>query len=236
MSTHAQQLADVLARGLSLGDPAPGTRLPAERALAERHGVSRATVRDAIASLVARGLLERRRGDGTYVVAPGERAMAEIWRDMARSHPGLQGDLVEFRAMLETQAAGLAALRHDDADRERLVAAHARVDAAYATGDRAEQIRSDVDFHRAIADATHNPVFAYLTASLLSLLHDHVQLSLAGVAAASPVARALRAQHDALLDAILARDRTRARTVAAGHIDFVAVRLNALPRQGHVRA
>ena len=223
----------ITSRALSRGDPAPGTRLPAERALAISHGVSRATVRDAIASLVARGLLERRRGDGTYVTAPSERHMAEIWRDMAQSHPGLQGDLVEFRAMLETQAAGLAAVRHDADDRERLIAAHARVDAAYAASDRTEQIRSDVDFHRAIADATHNPVFAYLTASLLSLLHDHVQLSLAGVAAATPVARALRGQHDALLDAILARDRPRARAVAAGHIDFVAVRLNALPRGGH---
>jgi GntR family transcriptional repressor for pyruvate dehydrogenase complex len=233
MSTQAQQLAERLARALALGEPSPGSRLPAERMLAATHGVSRATVRDAVSALVERGLLERRRGDGTYVIAPAERHMAEVWRDMAQRHPALQGDLVEFRAMLETQAAGLAASRHDAADRERLVAAHARVDAAYAASDRAEQIRSDVDFHRAIAEATHNPVFAYLTSSLLSLLHDHVKLSLAGVAAATPIALALREQHDALLDAILARDRARARAVAAGHIDFVAVRLNALPRGGH---
>ena len=58
------------------------------------------------------------------------------------------------------------------------------------------QIRSDVAFHRAIADATHNPVFSYLIASLLALLHDHVQVSLAGLSPQSPVSQQLRRQHD----------------------------------------
>jgi DNA-binding GntR family transcriptional regulator len=78
-------------------------------------------------------------------------------------------------------------------------------------------------------------VFSYLIASLLALLHDHVQVSLAGLSPQSPVSQQLRRQHDALLSAILARDAARARDVAGGHMDYVAVQLNALPRISRAR-
>ena len=230
MASQVDEVVLHLERAIAEGACTPDRRLPSERRLAEQLGVSRATVREAAGLLVARGLLVRRRGDGTYATAPGERRMAEIWGDMVRRHPMLQADLVEFRAMLESRAAELAALRHDDADRLRLQATHAAVDAAYAGDDRQTQIRSDVAFHRAIAEATHNPLFSSLTASLLALLHDHVQLSLAGLSPKSATSQQLRVQHDRLLAAILARDGRRAREVAAAHIDFVAVQLNALPR------
>lgn len=230
MSTQVAQVTRHLEQAIADGRYVAGRRLPAERTLADQLQVSRATAREAIGLLVARGVLERRQGDGTYVVAATERRMAEIWQDMARNHPMLQADLVEFRAMLEGRTAELAALRHDDGDRERLRSAHAAVDAAYNGSDRQAQIRSDVAFHRAIADATHNPVFSYLIASLLALLHDHVQVSLAGLSPHSPVSQQLRRQHDALLAAILQRDPDRARAVAGGHMDYVAVQLNALPR------
>lgn len=230
MSRRVEAVVDHLEAAIVQGVYAPGTRLPGERALGAALGVSRATVRDALAALVSRGLLQRRHGDGTYVNDQAERQMAEVWVDMAERHPALQGDLIEFREMLESRAAELAATRHDAADRERLLAALAAVDAAYSGEDRAAQIRSDVAFHRAIAEATHNPLFAYLMNSLLRLLHEHVQLSLAGVAPHSDTAHQLRVQHRALAEAILARDAERARRQAGGHIDFVGVRLNAMRR------
>lgn len=228
MPTQVAQVARHLEQGIADGRYVAGRRMPAERTLAEQLAVSRATAREAIGLLVARGMLERRQGDGTYVVAAAERRMAEIWQDMARQHPMLQADLVEFRAMLEARTAELAALRHDNADRARLQAAHAAVDAAYGGSDRQAQIRSDVAFHRTIADATHNPVFSYLITSLLALLHDHVQVSLAGLSPQSSVSQQLRRQHGALLSAILARDAERARGAANSHMDYVAVQLNAL--------
>lgn len=230
MSRRVEAVIDHLESAILQGRYAPGSRLPAERALSTALSVSRATVRDALAALVSRGLLQRRHGDGTYVNDQAERQMAQVWLDMSERHPALQGDLIEFREMLESRAAELAAIRHDAADRERLLTALAAVDAAYGGDDRTAQIRSDVAFHRAIAEATHNPLFAYLMNSLLRLLHEHVQLSLAGVAPNSDTARQLRAQHRALAEAILARDADRARQQAGGHIDFVGVRLNAMRR------
>lgn len=230
MPSQVEQVALHIEQGIADGRYPVDRRLPSERAFAEQFDASRSTVREAIGLLVSRGLLERRRGDGTYATAPNKRPMAEIWQDMAQKHPMLQADLVEFRAMLECRAAELAALRHDPSDRVRLQAARDAVDAAYAGNDRQMQISSDIAFHRAIADATHNPVFSYLSASLLALLHDHVQLSLAGLEPHSTASQQLRRQHDGLLDAILARDAGKAREAASGHINFVAVQLNALPR------
>lgn len=231
MSSQVDQVSTRLERAIAAGRFDGARRLPAERTLAEQFGVSRATVREAIARLVARGLLQRRQGDGTYVLPASDWRMAEVWVEMVQRHPALQGDLIEFRAMLESRAAELAAVRRDAADCTRLRLAHAAVDAAYAGSDRDEQIRSDVAFHRAIAEATHNPVFSYLSASLLKVLHEHVQLSLAGLQPRSATAQQLRLQHDALLAAILDGDAVRARTAATLHMDFVAVRLNALEKR-----
>lgn len=230
MNSQVQQVIHHLEASILKGAFPVDQRLPSERALAEQLSVSRATVREAITALVSRGMLTRRQGDGTYAVEQSDHRMAEIWLDMAQQHPMLQGDLVEFRAMLESRTAELAARRHDANDRVRLQEALDSVDAAYAGNDRREQIRSDVAFHRAIADATHNPVFSYLMSSLLKLLHEHVQLSLAGLEPQSTTAQQLRQQHRALATAILARDAERARQVAGLHMDFVATRLNALAR------
>jgi DNA-binding FadR family transcriptional regulator len=230
VGTQLEQVARHLENAILEGRFRPDRRLPSERLLAAELEVSRATVREAIGALVSRGLLAKRQGDGTYVVEQSDRRMAEVWLDMAQQHPRLQSDLVEFRAMLESRAAELAASRRDENDRERLQAAYEAVDAAYAGNDRREQIRSDVAFHRAIADATHNPVFSYLMSSLLKLLHEHVQLSLAGLEPQSQTSQQLREQHRTLLAAILEGDSDQARGIAIGHMDFVAIRLNALKR------
>lgn len=203
-------------------------RLPPERELAERYGVARATLREALGVLVARGLLTRRQGSGTYINDDTDRRTAEVWSDMVARHPRLQENLIEFRAMLECRTAELAAERHTAADRKRLLQAAKAVDVAYGGDDRHAQIRADVAYHRAIADATHNPVFSYLMASLLKLLHEHVQLSIAGLQPQTEPARQLRAQHHQLVEAILARDVAAAARAAAAHMDYVRVQLNDL--------
>ncbi|HZP13628.1 MAG TPA: FadR/GntR family transcriptional regulator [Nevskiaceae bacterium] len=233
METHdagrPDSIARRLERAIQKGQFAPGSRLPSERDLAQRWQASRSIVREGISMLVAKGLLSRRHGSGTYVNAPSDHFGAEVWADMSRRYPDLPADFFEFRHMLECRAAELAAERHDAGDRKRLQAAQAAVDAAFRGGDRELQMRTDIAFHHAIAEATHNPVFAYLMISLHKLLHDHMQLTLAGTTPRSEVFRHVVAQHRRLLDSILARDAVEAGRAAAAHIDFVRVRMNHLP-------
>src|SRR5262249_23015067 len=156
-------------------------RLPSERALAQRWRVSRPLVREGISMLVARGLLRRKQGLGTYVNDALEQFGSDVWADMSRRYPDLPGAFFEFRHMLECHASERAAERHDARDRKSLEAAEAAVNDAFAGADGRQQITSDLAFHSAIAEATHNPVFVYLMRSLHKLVLDHMQLTLAGM-------------------------------------------------------
>ncbi|WP_272868037.1 FadR/GntR family transcriptional regulator [Caldimonas tepidiphila] len=226
----AAKLSDALAQRLERAilerRYKPGEALPPERSFAAQLGVSRATLREAVGQLVERGLLVRRQGAGTFVSGQIDEHMADPWVQMLRRHPLLQGDLLEFREMLEMRSAELAAQRATEEDRALLRERYAAVEQAYATPDRAAQVRADVAFHRAIADATRNPVFSYLIASLMKLLQEHVQISISDLPHDSQQARALTRQHRALLDAILRQDAARARRAAQSHLGFVKLRLN----------
>jgi GntR family transcriptional regulator, transcriptional repressor for pyruvate dehydrogenase complex len=204
----------------------PGERLPSERDLTGQWQVSRSTVREALGLLVAKGLLTRRHGGGTYVNDSAQRLNIAVWSDMAQHHPDLQADLLEFRHMLERQTAELAAVRHNARDRRKLESAAAAVDLAFTKDDPKRVIESDFAFHRAIAEAAHNPLFAYLMASLQSLLRDNIQFSLAGLDSGPGHSQAVRSQHAALVRSILKRDPIAASRAATEHLEYVRVEIN----------
>lgn len=218
------QLALRLERAILMRDHRPGERLPPERTWAAELGVSRAVLREALGQLAERGLVVRRHGAGTYVTDQPDERRADPWTQLLQRQPLMQGDLLEFRDMLEARCAELAAERADATDLAVLAERHAAVTTAYAGSDRRAQVRADVAFHRAIADAAHNPVFSYLVATLLELLHEHVKISIANVAPASDAAHQLCTQHSALWEAVAARDPAAARLAARQHIAYVRQR------------
>ena len=216
-----EQLALKLERAILAQQYQPGERLPPERSWAVTLGVSRAALREALGMLAERGLLERRHGAGTFVAERPDERRADPWKQMLQRQPGMQTDLLEFREMLEIRCAELAAARAQPDDLERLALCHAEVSTAYTTPDRARQVLADVAFHRAIAQATRNPVFAHLVGSLLELLHEHVLISIADLQPESNDVRRLQRQHTQLFDRISAHDVRGATAAARGHIAFV---------------
>lgn len=129
---------------------APGARLPAERVLAERLGVSRPALRETLSTLVASGVLETRRGSGTYL------APLDLF------------DVTAVRLRLEPFAAELAATHADDAAREDLRARLAGMGAAVE--DAARFARLDAELHAAVAAASGNAILAGALADLGLLL------------------------------------------------------------------
>lgn len=215
------QLAQRLERGIVMGQYRPGQRLPAERAWAAALGVSRAVLREALGQLAERGLVQRRHGSGTWVSEQPDARRADPWTQLLQRQPLMQGDLLEFREMLEIRCAELAALRADAQDLARLANCHAAVTAAYLQSDRSAQVQADVAFHRAVADAARNPVFSYLVATLLELLHEHVLLNIADMAPDSQEVRQLDEQHTALWQAVQRHDPVAAAQAARAHIAYV---------------
>lgn len=228
----ASTVADCLHRAIQTGRFAPGKAVPSERALAARWKISRPIIREGIGMLVARGILVRRHGLGTFVNETAQQFSAEVWVHLVRDDPNLQRDVLEFRHALERHTAQLAATRHDAADRERLRAAEAAVDRAFCGTDPEVQMQADLAFHHTIADATHNLLHSSLTQSMHRILYEHMQLSLYGHEGDDDLRNKVRAQHRAILHAILSRDAEAAGGSAAAHIEFVRIRLNYLDSPG----
>ena len=215
----AQRLSDVVATELETrileGSLKPGDRLPSERELAVELGVSRPSLRGALQSLVAKGLLITRHGGGTFVTDSMQAAFTDPWQQMLKDHPDIHGDMLEFRHMLEGQAAQLAAERGTEEDFERIRACHEALERALAARDLEQCIKTDVEFHQAIADASHNVMIGHLSSSLHKIMEGHVQSNLEYLTAQ------LQVQHRAIWEAVSERRMEQAGRAARHHLDFV---------------
>jgi GntR family transcriptional repressor for pyruvate dehydrogenase complex len=203
----------------------PGQRLPAERALAERFGVSRPSVREAMQKLVARGLLTSRQGGGNYVSDSLGSSFSDPLLNLIEGRPDAQRDLLEFRHTLEADCAYYAARRATDLDRQQLQDAYDELQACYARegqASRAEEGAADARFHLAIAEASHNLVLLHTIRGLFDLLKRSTVTNIGGMyALRSETRHTLVAQHQALFDAIMAGRAEDARRLAGEHINFV---------------
>ncbi|WP_338051441.1 FadR/GntR family transcriptional regulator [Pseudonocardia acidicola] len=155
---------------IASGEWPVGSKIPPEPELVAALGVGRNTVREAVRALEHAGLLEPRRGDGTYVRATSDLGAALLRR--ARRCTAL--DVLDVRAGLERDAAATAALRRTDADVAAIQAAAAARRAAAAAGDRDAFVSADLAFHQAVVAATGNGVLVELYAGLTEALRHSV--------------------------------------------------------------
>lgn len=147
-----KQIAEMIEEKIRGGEYQIGDKLPPEPVLMEIFGVSRNTLREAIQALTNCGLLQTRQGDGTYVMAR-ERLQVDFYQFMDSSD---SEDVLEVRELLEKHIA-MSAMRHaDEEDLEEIGRALELRNAA--TGDIREATQADMDFHMAIARATHNEI------------------------------------------------------------------------------
>jgi len=132
----------------------PGDKLPNEMELAQELGISRVTLREAVRILCTRGLVEIRRGLGTFVLS-ADPALSEGSGFSPFNAPDASiRDLLEIRLMVEPMAAYYAALRATDEEIDRIDALRARIEELAADGKSV--LREEQDFHNAIAMASHN--------------------------------------------------------------------------------
>ena len=168
----------------------PGSRLPVEDELAERFGVSRIVVREAVKILEERGVVEVQAGRGTTTVAPSpdhvKAALLRLFRD--RPMPRLEDMelLLELRSVLEETAAGLAAVRAGPEDLERIEAALLKM---ADESSEAETMSADLSFHMELARASHNPYFEIVVEPLTHVLFLQIQLTNAYNAIGIPLHR-----------------------------------------------
>jgi DNA-binding FadR family transcriptional regulator len=204
----SEQAAQALLAEIADGRWEIGEQLPGEVALAQELSVGRSTIREAIRRLAARGVLTTRQGVGVFLTA---REPAEPWDRLAQL--GDITEVVQVRVAIESRAAALAARHHRDEDARAITDA---LDTRNAlVGGTAEELATaDIRLHRTIVAASHN--------SLLLALFDSLEQRLVGtmtdLLTLIPTPEHDIDDHNAIVDAVLARDTEAAETLARNHL------------------
>ncbi len=203
-----------------------GTALPSERDLVAEFGVSRIPLREAISGLRALGVLQTRPGSGTRVRRVDADTVAQLLPLLVtlESHRTF-AQVFELRLAVESQTASLAARRRSDDDVRALQGYVARFKSDLDS-DLDEAVETDLEFHVRIAQATQNPLFEMLMRTLAELV-KHVQVQ----SCKDDPVRRRRAfhSHEAISEAIAARDPERARAEMEAHLRYSATRFLESP-------
>ncbi|MGH2533618.1 MAG: FadR/GntR family transcriptional regulator [Thermomicrobiales bacterium] len=208
-------LAAHLERRIMAGELTAGEKLPSERQLSERYGVSRPVVREALRSLVERQLVEVQPGRGAFVRRARLSDAAGRLEAVFRRTQATARDVVEARTMLECTAASLAAQRATPAD---LAALETALDQFDRATDIIEQARCDLTFHLGIVRAARNPVVETMFGSITGLAVELMLRSLGDW----DVASVSLPYHRQIADAIRARDPRQARSLMEAHLAVAA--------------
>jgi len=228
----SDQIAIQLQEMIADGSLQPGEKLPAERQLAERLGVSRPSLREAIQKLTCKGLLATRRGGGTYVSESLNDGMVEPLIALLKDQPESRYDVLEVRHALDGMAAYYAALRATDDDRALIKQRFDEMIAAHEDGsDPMAEARADAAFHLSITEASHNPVLLHLMRGLFVLLQSSIEHNLEQLYTIPRVFEPLSKQHENLMQAVVDGSPDRARSAAQDHMVFVEESLQHIDQE-----
>ncbi|MEZ5772021.1 GntR family transcriptional regulator [Defluviimonas denitrificans] len=204
----------------------PGERLPAERELSERLGVSRPSLREAVSELQAAGLLTARPGAGIYVAEVLGSAFAPALIRLFGSHDEAVFDYLDFRSDMEGLAAERAARLGSDTDLAVIAAIFAKMEAAHQKRNPEDEAALDAQFHMAIIEASHNVIMLHMMRSMYELLREGVFYNRQIMFRQKNTRDLLLDQHRAINTALQQRDPEAARAAVAAHMGFVRTALS----------
>lgn len=201
-------IADKIEKLIESGGYPPGSRLPAERELAEKFGVSRVAIREAEIALQALGRIRIKTGSGAYVLDSQD--------DHNKQLPNVTAfELTEARALFEAEAAALAAAQIDDATLAELER-YLEIMATSGPDDEAGEL-ADRDFHRTIAGASGNAAITHVIETMWTLRTDVDAVKAVYESVCSEDFGARAQEHADILDALRAHDPAAARIAMRRH-------------------
>jgi GntR family transcriptional repressor for pyruvate dehydrogenase complex len=215
--TLVRRLAEELQEQILSGALRRGDRLPSERELGTRYGLSRNVVREAVKLLSERGLVASQTGRGTFVAdGLNSDAVATSLELTARGSARGYSDLVAVRRLIEHEVVRLAAANRDEDDLAELEAAHAEMDRALDHSERF--VSADQRFHRALAQATKNQILVVLIDAIVDVLQESRRL----IYRVEGAPERGQQQHSEILAAIRDRDPGRAGELMHQHLQEIA--------------
>jgi DNA-binding FadR family transcriptional regulator len=189
----------------------PGQRLPSEREFAQSFSVGRPLVREALRTLVERGVVEVQVGRGTFVRRVTPNDAARPVDNLLRRQAITARQLIEARSMLESEASQLACQRATTSEIEHM---RDLIAEAGEEGGLATRLRNDLEFHLSVVRAAHNPVIETMFAAILLPTAEMMFRSLSD----PYVSREGLPYHEQMFLAIETRDEEAAASAARGHL------------------
>lgn len=207
------------------GTIAPLKKIPSERQLAQKFGVSRAVIREALRELQGRGMIETHHGQGSFASAlvPETKAIEPLLQ-LFFCHRRTLYDLYEVRELLEGEAAFLAAERGTDKDFHMITKAFDAMESA----DPLTRTELDHAYHLAIVEASHNPVLVHTLNGLRTLILHTVHASVVNLSHREKSMEQIDKHHRQIYTAIMARQPLWAKKAATAHVRHVCEQIKAL--------
>ena len=212
-----RQIEGLILRGILR----PGERLPSERELSDRMGVSRPSLREALSNLQDRGLLASRAGAGVFVADVLGNAFSPALVTLFSTHDEAVFDYVSFRRDMEGLAAERAARLGSDTDLKVINSVFLKMEAAHQKRNPTDEAQLDADFHLAIIEASHNIIMLHMMRSMYELLREGVFYNRSIMFKQRTTRDTLLDQHRAINDALQARDPVGARAAVELHLNYV---------------
>ncbi len=219
-----KQIEQLVLRGILR----PGDRLPSERELSERLGVSRPSLREAVAELQNRGLLATRAGAGIYVADVLGSAFSPALIELLSAHDDAIFDYIDFRKDLEGIAAERAAIHGSDTDLKVIDTIFRKMEVAHRKRNPSDEAELDAEFHLAIIEASHNVILLHMMRASFDLLRQGVFYNRQQMFKNRTTRDMLLDQHRAINEGIQAREPSQAKAAVTAHLDYVTEELSAL--------
>jgi GntR family transcriptional regulator, transcriptional repressor for pyruvate dehydrogenase complex len=209
-----EQVVSYVRNLIERGELRPGHRLPAERDLATHIGVSRPTVRAGLRALAAMGVVQSRHGSGTFIPSGPPSLGTEALSFLAALHGFTRDEMYEARRILEVGAAGLAAER---ATHEQIATLAEEVAGMFASMDDPRVfLVHDINFHRAVAAASGNPIVASIVEMVSALYYERRRDT--AIRASDRDLKDAADMHRRIYQAIRGRDADAARNAMHTHL------------------
>lgn len=206
-----QVILEEIQKMIAGGRIRPGDYLPSESELAERFGVGRSSIREAMRVLQLLGIVEVIQGKGTYVREPGILPLVVDWSRIGQM--GIISDVMEARQFMEVLLAQLAAERATEEDIHSLRSLLRHSEANLANSE--SSVETCVDFHLALADAAHNRVLALMYRTIRDLYLETARRT----HVSREIAHGRVRDHAELLQAIVSRSPETAASIMKSHIE-----------------
>lgn len=219
------QVVEQIRQLIKSGELSPGDQLLPERQLAEKLGIGRSSVREALAVLAGMGIVDISPRDGAYIRRRSlEDALEPLAQILFREQQSIM-HMFEVRQIIETQAVRLAALRRDEDDIERLTSLAQSVETDVRDGGKSDE--SDTLFHVGVVETAKNPLLSSVIAALVTVMMEVYSPARQRILSNPIEAHGFLSEHRLIVNAIAEGNADEAARWMAQHIDHARERVEA---------